>query len=61
MNYVYAGMALVVQYLLRDLAQFELWTELERRVNILDPTEYDLTIQYPTRFTFLILGLFSCR
>ena len=51
------GMIQVVQYLLRDIEQWELWTELERRVNMLDPSVYDRTIQYPRRFTFLILGL----
>ena len=47
----------VVQYLLRDIRQYELWAELERRVNKLDPTEYDTAIRYPRRFTFLLLGM----
>ncbi|XP_062518112.1 uncharacterized protein LOC134193301 isoform X2 [Corticium candelabrum] len=53
----FTGMIQVVQYLLRDIEQWELWTELERRVNMLDPSVYDRTIQYPRRFTFLILGM----
>ena len=51
------GMVQVVQYLVRDIEHWELWTELERRVNMLDPSVYDRTIQYPRHFTFLILGL----
>ena len=47
----------VVQYLLRDIRQYELWAELKRRVNKLDPTEYDTAIRYPRRFTFLLLGM----